>query len=281
MPYLDVNDHHLHYTDLKRASNNNTAANATIIFVHGLGSTQNYFFPILPPLLEAGFRCVTFDNYGAGRSKLHSSSSTTSIKSIASDVASLLEHLSIQSAIVVGYSMGGMVPTTIASSPSHRSLVKACILIGPVHPTPQIATAFNARIAKVEAEGMDAMANTIPVAATGSRATSSQKAFIREMILGQEVPGYVANCIAIRDAEPPVYADVECPVLIVAGREDKSASVEGCQKVFDGLTKLQEGGAKEGKVKKMVVLEGVGHWYCVESPDEVVREIKTFLEGVQ
>ena len=278
MPYATINDHSLHYTDLQPT--NKTSAKLTLIFVHGLGSTQNYFFPILPPLLDAGYRCVTFDNYGAGRSKFSSSSSKTSIESIAADVGGLLNHLSIQSAVVVGYSMGGMVPTTLASNPATRPTVTAAILIGPVHPTPQIATAFNARISKVESEGMDAMANTIPNAATGSKTTSSQKAFIREMLLGQEVPGYVANCVAIRDAEAPLYADVECPVLIVAGREDKSASVEGCQKIFDGLTKLQEDGGKGGKVKKMVVLEGVGHWYCVESPDEVVREIKTFLEEV-
>ena len=44
---------------------------------------------------------------------------------------------------------------------------------------------------------MEVMANTIPDAATGPKAPPLQKAFIREMLMGQEVEGYVANCRAI------------------------------------------------------------------------------------
>lgn len=41
------------------------------------------------------------------------------------------------------------------------------------------------------------MANTIPNAATGSKATPLHRAFIREMLMAQDVEGYVANCRAI------------------------------------------------------------------------------------
>jgi hypothetical protein len=44
---------------------------------------------------------------------------------------------------------------------------------------------------------MEAMANTIPNAATGSKATPLHRAFIREMLMAQEVEGYVANCRTI------------------------------------------------------------------------------------
>ena len=45
--------------------------------------------------------------------------------------------------------------------------------------------------------GMEAMANTIPNTATGSKATPLHRAFIREMLMAQDVEGYVANCRAI------------------------------------------------------------------------------------
>jgi hypothetical protein len=45
--------------------------------------------------------------------------------------------------------------------------------------------------------GMEAMANTIPNVATGSKATPLHRAFIREMLMAQDVEGYVANCQAI------------------------------------------------------------------------------------
>jgi hypothetical protein len=47
---------------------------------------------------------------------------------------------------------------------------------------------------------MEAMANTIPGAATGSKATPLHRAFIREMLMAQEVEGYVANCQAIGES---------------------------------------------------------------------------------
>jgi hypothetical protein len=44
------------------------------------------------------------------------------------------------------------------------------------------------------------MANTIPDAATGSRATPLHRAFVREMLMAQDVEGYVANCRAIGES---------------------------------------------------------------------------------
>ena len=115
--------------------------------VHGLGSTQNYFFPILPYLSD--FRCITFDTYGSGRSKFDGQEH--SIETIAKDVLALLDMLNVQKAIVTGYSMGGMIPTYLAATASDRVLGGICI--GPVHPTPTVAEIFKKRIPTVE-EGL-------------------------------------------------------------------------------------------------------------------------------
>jgi hypothetical protein len=80
---------------------------------------------------------------------------------------------------------------------------------------------------------MEAMAVTIPGAATGSKSTPTQQAFIRSLLLSQELAGYVSLCKVIAGATPPEYAKVTCPLLIVAGEEDKSASLSGCQTIFD------------------------------------------------
>ncbi len=114
---------------------------------------------------------------------------------------------------------------------------------------------------------MEAMANTIPYAATGSKATALQKSFVREMLMSQEPEGYIANCQAIETAKPPSYADVHVPILIVAGEEDKSAPLAGCQFIHDSLS---------SKEKKLEVLKGVGHWHCVEASDEVGKLVADF-----
>ena len=118
---------------------------------------------------------------------------------------------------------------------------------------------------------MEAMANTIPFGATGPTATPLQKSFIREMIMAQDAEGYIANCRAIEAASPPKYADVECPMLIIAGSADKSAPVSGCKEIFESL-------GTEAGLKHLEVMEEIGHWHCVEDGDEVESHIKKFLK---
>lgn len=36
-----------------------------------------------------------------------------------------------------------------------------------------------------------------------------------------------------------------------------------------------------GEEKKLVVLKGVGHWHCLESPQEVSKEILGFYHEIQ
>lgn len=301
MPFAKVDGRQLHYTDHAPSSGSSLA----IVFVHGLGSTQNYYGPILPYLSQ--FRCVTFDNYAAGRSKYFSELyPETSIDQIAQDVLGLLDFLKIQKAIVVGYSMGGMVPTTIAASKNGAGRIISGICIGPVHPSPQVAEVFVNRIKTVKEGkfdssrsekktqknhldflarighhfkigipddpigGIETMANTIPSAATGPNTTQLQKSFIREMIMSQDPEGYCANCRAIETAKPPDYASVKCPIYIIAGEVDKSAPVSGCQFIHDSLTNATE--------KKIDVLPSIGHWYCVEDPDAVGKLITNWCQ---
>lgn len=146
MPFAKIEGRELHYTDV--APQSNQASKLTIFFVHGLGSTQNFYGPILPYLSD--YRCVTFDNYAAGRSKYYAELyPETSIDQIGLDVIGLMDHLQIEKAILVGYSMGGMVPTTVASSKKGIDRVIAGICIGPVHPSEQVAKIFSDRMRTV------------------------------------------------------------------------------------------------------------------------------------
>ena len=124
------------------------------------------------------------------------------------------------------------------------------------------------------------MADIIPHRAVASSATHAHKAFIREMILSQKSEGYIANCKAIEKATPAEYAKVKCPVLIIGADEDKSTPVSGCEEIMKGLTGLKEGEG-EGSGKKLVVLKGVGHWYCVERPDEVGRLVEGGVKALK
>lgn len=115
------------------------------------------------------------------------------------------------------------------------------------------------------------MANTIPSAAVGSRSTPLQKAFIRELLLGQDPKGYAALCRAIATAQPADYAAVKAPFMLIAGKEDKSASMEGCKHIYDHVSSQK---------KSLEVLEGVGHWHCIEAADEVGGLLAQFASEI-
>ena len=102
MPVLQLTHRKIHYTDLRPST---PAARDTFIFVHGLGSSQNYYHAVASYVQAHGFRCITFDTSGAARSPY--TYIEQGVQSIADNVIAILDALGVATAIVVGHSMGG------------------------------------------------------------------------------------------------------------------------------------------------------------------------------
>lgn len=147
MPLIAIGYKRLHYTDYPAASD---ATKGTIVCHHGLGSSQNFYTPIVPRLTQAGFRVITFDATGAGRSSY--TQIEQSVSSLADDVLGLVDALSVKGKVIVaGHSMGGMVVTHLAAE--HKDRIQAVVLIGPVYPSEGVSKVFEKRIETVEKEG--------------------------------------------------------------------------------------------------------------------------------
>ncbi|KAF2711772.1 alpha/beta-hydrolase [Pleomassaria siparia CBS 279.74] len=264
MPFLQVGYKKLHYSDLKPEKQ---PALETFICTHGLGSSQNYYHAVALGLQANGFRCITFDTTGSGRSPY--TFVEQSIETLAADVIGIMNELEVEKAIVVGHSMGGIVAAHLAAT--HNSRIVAAVLIGPVYPSDAAIPVFEKRVQTVQESGMEAMANSIPQAAVGKNASPLAKAFIRELLLGQDPAGYISNCKVIVNAKPPAYGEIKVPILIIAGEEDKSAPLEGCQRMFDEMK----------TEKKLEIIKGVGHWHCLEAFADVGRLMLDFYHEIQ
>ena len=90
--------------------------------------------------------------------------------------------------------------------------------------------------------------------------------------MSQKPQGYISLCRVVASATPPDYESIKIPILIIAGNEDKSAPMEACEEIFRRIG---------GEEKRMTVLQGVGHWHCVEAPDQVVTKIVEFYREIQ
>ncbi|KAH8682640.1 alpha/beta hydrolase [Xylariales sp. PMI_506] len=270
MPFLEVNGKRLFYHKTSAEKVSKPGSNLSVLAIHGLGSTHSFYLPVFRQLAEAGFTCYGYDTYGSGHSVL-SDNAEQSVGSMSDDVLGLMSKLGLtaKQTILIGHSMGGMVACQAATQHPFAGLV----LLGPVHPSPAAAEVFSKRIQIVHEQGMEAMADTIPRAATGSRSTATQHAWIRSLLLSQHPAGYISLCNVIAKANPPEYQRITSPVLVVAGAEDKSAPLAGCRAILESC--------KPDVRTRIEVLDGMGHWHCVEAPDAVGKLIVEFAHEVR
>ena len=82
-----------------------------LLLITGFAISAEIFAPVLP-LYAAHFRCITFDNRGAGRSS--TPLVPTSMGELAADSVAVLDAVGVDCAHVYGLSMGGMIAQEIA-----------------------------------------------------------------------------------------------------------------------------------------------------------------------
>jgi pimeloyl-ACP methyl ester carboxylesterase len=102
-----------------------------IVLVHGFASNKevNWVAPgWVTTLTRAGRRVIALDNRGHGASSKLYDPADYHTALMAGDVRALLDHLAIERADVMGYSMGARITAFLASS--HRERVRSAILGG-------------------------------------------------------------------------------------------------------------------------------------------------------
>jgi pimeloyl-ACP methyl ester carboxylesterase len=80
-------------------------AGPPLVFVHGWPLSGAMWEYQIVPLIEAGFRCITMDRRGFGRSDKPAGG--YDYKTMGADVAGLIDHLELENVTLIGFSMGG------------------------------------------------------------------------------------------------------------------------------------------------------------------------------
>jgi pimeloyl-ACP methyl ester carboxylesterase len=96
-----------------------------LVFVHSLGATSNVWHA-QRMTLSKNYRVIVYDRSGCGRSQR--ARDAYSIDAWADELAGLLDHLAVASAVVVGHSLGSMVAQRFAGKYARRT--RALILAG-------------------------------------------------------------------------------------------------------------------------------------------------------
>jgi len=197
-----------------------------ILLVHGFASSKNvnWVYPTwVSELKKNGRRVVAFDNRGHGESGKPYDSKEYEIATMAGDITALMDHLNIERADVMGYSLGSRMAAMLARSEPKRlrSAIFGGIGIGLIEgggPGENVARAL-------EADALDDV--TDPVGRT-FRAFADQTRSDRRAL---------AACLrgSRRLMTKEEATQIAVPVLIAVGTSDEIAgSAEALGKIIPG-----------------------------------------------
>jgi 3-oxoadipate enol-lactonase len=223
--------------------------------------------------LSRQFRVITIDLRGHGESDAplwH-----YSLDQAADDIHSLLDHLSIQQAVLIGLSMGGYIAFTFYRKYAER--VKGLVLAD----TRAQADTDEGKRARFEmaqiayTRGPSAIADTmIPklLSPTTIQTRPELVHRVRTMIEGNQVSGIAGDLMAMaeRPDSIPLLDTITCPTLVLVGKEDATTPPSDATLIADGI---------RGAI--LHTIPEAGHLSNVEQPDRFNQLIETFLARIE
>lgn len=240
-----------------------------ILFVHGFPFHSAMWGPQLSGL-PPGWRGIAPDLRGFGASE-GPAEDLTSMDAYADDLAGLLDHLSIDRAVVCGLSMGGYV--ALAMWRRHRDRVRAMIL-SDTRAGADSAEAAEARrrlADRVLREGPDVVADgMLPrlFSASTSRRAAGTIELVRAMML-ETRPVTMARALlgmAARPDSEPLLASIDVRTLVIVGDDDAITPRGQADLLARGI-----------RPSTLEVIEGAGHLPNLEQPAEFNRAMAGFL----
>jgi 3-oxoadipate enol-lactonase len=241
----------------------------SIVFCHALATRQE-LWDRQRTALSRKFSVVSFDLRGHGESPAPGSGDY-SFESQADDVAALMDHLDISSAVLVGISVGGEIAQVAAARYPQR-FVRLVLSSTACHTTPARASAWESRIQEAERLGMSGIASATASRWFGENFASANPEAVewcRHCVASTNLESYVglARVIQVMDLRPTL-GTIVCPTMVLCGDQDHNTGPKAAQVLAHLIPKSQ-----------LAIFEGAGHFPNIEVPDHFNRSIEEFVGG--
>ena len=234
-----------------------------LVFSNSLGTDLRIWDPVLP-LLPAGLRVLRYDKRGHGLSDCPEGPWT--IGTHVADLAAIMDACGIRGAAVCGLSVGGLIAQGLAAE--RPELVGGLILCDTAAKIGTEAM-WNDRIARVEAEGVAAIAEGILERWFTPAFREGDPSFPlwRNMLVRTPAAGYAGTCRAIRDADlTEATRGLGVPCLAICGSQDGPTPPD----LVRATAELTPGG-------RFAEIPDCGHIPCVERPGAFAALLAGFL----
>jgi len=220
------------------------------------------------------YKVVTFDNRGVGKTDKPSSPYT--IKTMADDTIGLMDHLGIDKAHILGYSLGGIVAQELVINYPER--VRKLILASTLSTMRQIASEMLEAMGLGEDFSEEDVRSVDIRKALSSLVANAFNSRLYRMILVPIVPIYT-RLVGLKGLKGQVEAiagcntldrldTIEAPTLVIVGTEDKATPPGGSEVMASRIPNA-----------KLVKLEGGAHGYVMEMRGRFNEEVLDFLRG--
>jgi 3-oxoadipate enol-lactonase len=265
MPKIKAGDINLNYDTF--------GAGEPLLLIMGFGAPGIAWMPVLPML--AGFQCIYFDNRGIGNSD---QADPYTVPQMADDAAHLLSALGIDSTLVYGVSMGGMIAQELAlRHPARvRKMVLGCTTTGGPNATPPEEETIAALVTSMKLMATDpeqAFDILLPVVHPPDFVAAHPE--IKQMaLMGAAMVPPAPSEVIDRTLEGIAQFDsydrlpqIECPVLIVHGGRDILLKPANAETLKSRLPQAE-----------MFIIPSAGHNFFAEDPMGIHQRIIEFLK---
>lgn len=263
MPYVRATDGvRLHYSVTGRSGG------PPVLLIQGLGADK-HAWNLQRLALASGYRTIALDNRGAGRSDKPYGAYT--LEQMADDAATVLDDAGVDTAHVVGASMGGAITQLVALRHPHRirSMTLACTACRN-HAWRRELLAGWAETAQRHGMGaMTAEAARWTIGPRSFRRLSPALGWLGPLALSRPphaFAGQVAAILAVDDDHADLLAEVDVPVLVVVGNQDILTPRGDSEELAERIPTAE-----------LVVIAGAAHGFMIEHATTFNRVLLDFL----
>ncbi len=247
-------------------------AGEPLLLIMGLGGSHKEWRRISPPLAEK-YRVIVFDNRGVGDTV--ASDEAFSIPLMAADAKAVLEAANVESAHILGMSMGGMIAQEFALTCPEmtRSLILTVTNCGGGESIPaslEVYFALQGRGVATPEDAFWAMAPYIYDAGTPRERLAEDLAVREGKFTTPE--NFMRQLQAIMSWQGTYQRlpNITAPTLVIGGKNDQLIPCANSKIIADRIPNAE-----------LVELENSSHIYTTDQPKKSVGVILGFLENKQ
>jgi 3-oxoadipate enol-lactonase len=263
MPFVRATDGiRLHYSETGRRSG------PPVLMIQGLGADKQ-MWNLQRLALARRYRTIALDNRGAGRSD--KPYGDYSLEQMAQDAISVLDHAGVETAHVIGASMGGAITEIIGVRHAERvrSLTLACTACMHHQWRKELLAEWAESATR---NGMGSMTNEAARWVIGPRSFRRLAPAIGWMgpLAFSRPPhafaGQVAAILSIDDSLASELSDITAPTLVIVGNQDILTPRGDSEDIADRIPTAE-----------LVVISGAAHGLMVEHATTFNRVFLEFL----